>query len=240
MSSRTPAYKKVYSQMMEMITNETYPIGSLVPREPDLCELFSVSRTTLRKAMELLAHEGFVDIKQGRGTEVLDFKATQKLNHVTSFSETLEAKGFIVESKSTHIDKIVPPASVLEELTLAPGTEVVRIQRIQIANGKPIAIITNYIVADLVPDITMDAGKFVSLYHHLESKYGIKITSARDNIKAKVSDFLESELLQISIGSALLVDRRITFSGNKPIENVIMIVDAAKYEFAVNLVGRPG
>jgi GntR family transcriptional regulator len=240
MSSSTPSYKKVYSRMKELITSETYPIGSLVPREPDLCELFSVSRTTLRKAMELLKQEGFVDIQQGRGTEVLDFKATQKLNHVTSFSETLEAKGFTVQSKSMHIDMIVPPGNILEELLLPQDSEVVRIQRIQLANGKPIAIITNYIIADLVPGIILDAGKFVSLYHHLETKYGIKITSARDNIKAKVSDFLESELLQIPIGSPLIVDRRITFSGNKPIEDVIMIVDASKYEFAVNLVGRPG
>ncbi len=240
MKNHTPSYKKVYAQMKEMIINETYPVGSLVPREPDLCEQFSVSRTTLRKAMELLEQEGFVDIQQGRGTEVLDFKATQKLNHVTSFSETLEAKGFIVSSKSTHIDMIVPPANILDELQLPPESEVVRIQRIQLANGKPIAIITNYIVAELVPGIILDAGKFVSLYHHLETKYGIKITSARDNIKAKVSDFLESELLQIPIGSPLLVDRRTTFRLNKPIEVVLMIVDASKYEFSVNLAGRPG
>ena len=220
MNSRTPSYKKVYSQMKGLITNETYQIGSLVPREPDLCNLFSVSRTTLRKAMELLEDEGFVYIQQGRGTEVLDFKATQKLNHVTSFSETLEAKGFSVESKSMHIDVIVPPANILEDLVIPPNSQVVRIQRIQLANGKPIAIMTNYIVEDLVPGIIQDAGKFVSLYHHLETKYGIKITSAKDNIKAKVADFLESELLQIPIGSALLVDRRITFSHNKPIESV--------------------
>ncbi len=240
MGTRTPSYKKVYSQMKELITSETYPIGSLVPREPDLCNLFSVSRTTLRKAMELLEQEGFVDIQQGRGTEVLDFKATQKLNHVTSFSETLEAKGFTIESKSMHIDMIIPPGNVLEELLQPPDTEVVRIQRIQLANGKPIAIMTNYIVADLVPGILLDTGKFVSLYHHLETKFGIKITSARDNIKAKVADFLESELLQVSIGSPLLVDRRITFSGSKPIEAVVMVVDASKYDFSVNLIGRPG
>jgi len=64
------------------------------------------------------------------------------------------------------------------------------------------------------------------------------ITEAKDVIKAKVADFLESELLQIPIGSPLLVDRRITFSVSRPIEVVIMIVDASKYEFSVNLTGR--
>lgn len=238
MNKRTPAYLKVYTQVKELILNDTYPIGSLVPGEPDLCKMYDVSRTTIRKAMELLEQEGFVHIQQGSGTEVLNYKATQKLNQVTSFSETLEAQGYTVESKSTYIDMIVPPSQILEDLMQPSDTRVVRIQRIQLGNGKPIAIITNYIVSDLVPGILSDTGGFVSLYHHLETKYGIKITSARDNIKAKVADFLEAELLQIPIGSPLLVDRRITFSLSKPIEVVVMIVDASKYEFSVSLSGR--
>lgn len=239
MSKSIPSYMMVYQKMKEMIVNEVHPIGSFIPREPDLCNQFNVSRTTLRKAMELLEQEGFVDIQQGRGTKVLDYKTTQKLNYVTSFSETLEAKGYSVQSKSMYIDMVIPPGNILEELLLPPETEVVRIQRIQLANGKPIAIITNYIITELVPGIISDSGTFVSLYHHLEEKYGIKITSARDDIKAKVSDFLESELLQIPVGSPLIVDRRVTFSLSKPIEVVIMIVDGSKYEFSVTLSGRP-
>jgi GntR family transcriptional regulator len=238
MNNQIPSYKRVYSKMKALILDGTYPIGSLVPKEPDLCNMFGVSRTTLRKAMELIEQEGFINIQQGRGTEVLDYKTTQKLNCVTSFSETLEAKGYSVQSKSMYIDMVVPPNNVLEDLLLPPDTKVVRIQRIQLANDKPIAIMTNYIISELVPGILSDTGTFVSLYSHLESKYGIKITSARDDIKAKVADFLESELLQIPIGSPLLVDRRITFSLNKPIEVVLMIVDASKYEFSVTLSGR--
>ena len=238
MKRRIPAYGKVYAKMKDLILDDTYPIGSLVPREPDLCTMFGVSRTTLRKAMELLEQEGFVNIQQGRGTEVLDYKTTQKLNHVTSFSETLKAKGYTVQSKSMYIDMVIPPGNVLDDLNQAPETEVVRIQRIQLANDKPVAILTNYIIPDIAPGILADTGTFVSLYHHLETKYDILITSAKDNIKAKISDFLESELLQIPIGSPLLVDRRITYSMGRPIEVVIMIVDASKYEFSVNLVGR--
>jgi GntR family transcriptional regulator len=238
MDKRIPAYMKVYTKLKGMIFDDTYPIGSLIPTEPELCNIFGVSRTTIRKAMELLEQGGFVRIQQGRGTEVLDYRTTQKLNIVSSFTETLESKGYTVHSKSMHIDMVVPPKSVLDDLNQPAETQVVRIQRIQLANDKPVAMMTNYVIPDLVPGIVNDSGTFVSLYHHLETKYGILITEARDNIKAKVSDFLESELLQIPIGSPLLVDRRITFSQARPIEVVIMIVDASKYEFSVNLVGR--
>jgi GntR family transcriptional regulator len=239
MKKRIPAYMKVYTQIKGMILDDTYPIGSLMPTEPDLCQQFQVSRTTIRKAMELLEQAGFIRIQQGRGTEVLDYRTTQKLNIVSSFTETLESKGYKVSSKSMHIDMVVPPNNVLDDLNLPAETQVVRIQRIQLANGKPVALMTNYVVPDLVPGILADAGTFVSLYQHLETKYGIVLTDARDNIKAKAADFLESELLQIPTGSPLLVDRRITFSQGRPIEVVIMLVDASKYEFSVNLTGRP-
>jgi GntR family transcriptional regulator len=238
MNKRIPAYMKVYTKLKGMIFDDTYPKGTLMPTEPDLCNMFKVSRTTIRKAMELLEQGGFVKIQQGRGTEVLDYKTTQKLNIVSSFTETLESKGYSVHSKSMHIDMVVPPRNVLDDLNLLADSQVVRIQRIQLANDKPVSLMTNYVIPDLVPGIVNDSGTFVSLYHHLETKYGIKITSARDNLKAKVADFLEAELLQIPIGSPLLVDRRITFSLSKPIEVVIMIVDASKYEFSVNLSGR--
>ena len=238
MTKRIPAYEEVYKKMKKLIMEETYPIGSLVPSEPDLCEMFGVSRTTLRKSMKQLELEGFIKIQQGKGTEVLDFKTTQKLNKVSSFSETLKSKGYIVTSKSMYIDIVTPPKNILDDLNLPHETEVVRIQRIQLANGKPVAIMTNYIPREIVPGILSDTGTFVSLYHHLETKYDIQITSAKDNLSAKVADFLESELLSLPIGSPLIVDRRITYSLEKPIEVVIMIVDASKYKFSVNLVGR--
>ena len=229
---------EVYNRLKGMILDDTYPIGSLMPTEPDLCDLVNFSRTTVRKAMELLEQGGFVKIQQGRGTEVLDYKTTQKLNIVSSFTETLESKGYKVTSKSMHIDMIVPTNNILDDLHLPAETKAVRIQRIQLANTKPVAIMTTYVVADLVPGILSAAGTFVSLYQYLETHYGIVITSAKDNIKAKAADFLESELLQIPTGSPLLIDRRITFSLSRPIEVVIMIVDASKYEFSVNLTGR--
>jgi GntR family transcriptional regulator len=238
MGKRMPAYLQVYKEMKDLILDETFPIGIFVPREPDLCERFGVSRTTLRKAMKMLEDEGFVDIQQGRGTEVLDYKTTQKLNQVTSFSETLKAKGYNVGSKSMYIDMVVPAKHILDDLNLPEDVEVVRIQRIQLANSKPIAIMTNYITPELVPGILEDSGKFVSLYNHLETKYKVVITAAKDQISAKVADFMESELLQLPIGSPLLVDRRVTFSLEDPIEVVMMIVDASRYDFSVSLVGR--
>ena len=79
-------------------------MGDYLPPEPELQKTFQVSRTTVRKAVEMLAQQGFVYIRQGRGTQILDFKATQKLGFVTSFSETLREKGFTVTQADIRVD----------------------------------------------------------------------------------------------------------------------------------------
>ena len=70
----------------------------------------------MRKAVELLSKEGRVDAMQGRGTEVLDFKAIQNLRYVTSFSETLSEKGFSVRYRDITVDLVSAPKRVVGEL----------------------------------------------------------------------------------------------------------------------------
>jgi GntR family transcriptional regulator len=235
---KIPAYIRVYNSIRRLIEEGDFPIGSLLPPEPDLGKKFNVSRTTIRKAVEILSRDGFVLAKQGRGTEVLDPKTIQKLNFVTSFSETLKEKGYDVSSKSSFIDLIIPPNNVTQDLKIKPGTKVIRIQRIQLANGKPIAIMVNYLVADFVPGIEKYAGKFISLYEFLESNYNISIESATDYIRAKAADLEESEMLEIPAGSPLLVLRRVSISNNKPFEVVILTIISDKYEFCVHMTGK--
>ena len=71
-----PSYKIMYQKLKEDIDNNVYPIGTYLPTEGELEKLFQVSRTTVRHAVDLLAREGRVHVKQGAGTQVLD--ATEK------------------------------------------------------------------------------------------------------------------------------------------------------------------
>ena len=95
-----PRYQWVYNSLKSRIEVEDFKVGDFLPPEPELQRLFNVSRTTVRRAVEMLAQQGFVYIRQGRGTEMLDFKATQKLRYVTSFSETLREQGFAVRTRT--------------------------------------------------------------------------------------------------------------------------------------------
>ena len=85
---RKPAYFVVYETIKKWIFSGQYKPGDLLPSEPDLIKQFAVSRTTVRKAMEMLAHDSLIVARQGIGTIVLDCHTTQNLNTVTSFTTT--------------------------------------------------------------------------------------------------------------------------------------------------------
>ena len=236
--SKKPAYIKMYEVIKEEIVNGEYAVKEFLPTEPELEKSFNVSRTTVRRAIDLLSREGLVYVKQGRGTQVLDYKTKQNLNYVTSISETLRQKGYEITSKSMYIDFIPASPRLAENLEVNAGDQLVRIQRIQLAGGVPFVIMRNYLIPAKVPGIEQYVNKFTSLYEFLEDRYNIIIDSVRDSISAKSADFAESNMLDVPVGSAILYIRRVCYEGNKPVSADRVSIIGEKYELEVNTVGR--
>lgn len=236
--SNQPAYMIIYNSLKEDIKKGVYPVGDLLPIEAELENLFSVSRTTVRRAMELLAREGFVEIKQGRGTMVLDFKTKQNLNQVTSVTESLRRKGYVVRTKSMYIDTVYATFQLAEELKINQGDLLARVQRIQLADDKPIAIMVNYIPYDLVPNIEEYTNQFSALYQFLEEKFNIQIDAAKDKIYAKNADFADGEMLGVKPGTALLCIRRICSNEERPVCVDIVSIIGNQYELENSMIGR--
>ena len=233
-----PMYTNVYNEIKKAIKDNVYRPGTFLPPEPQLEEIYSTSRTTIRKAVKLLASEGFVTVKQGRGTEVQDISTIQKLNSVTSFTETLVRKGYTVTTQGMCIELMQVPSSVAPFLKVNTDEKVYHMQRVQCANQKPICIMENYLIASLFPDLDKYSGTFTSLYAFLEDHYGLIIKEANESISAICADFIDSQVLQIPLGSALLVSKRLTCNEAGPFEYCISKIIADRYEYGIYLSGR--
>lgn len=235
---RTPAYKIVHDLIKKDIEDEKYAVYDLLPNESQLQKFFNVSRTTVRKAMEILADEGYVEIKQGRGTMVLDYRTKQSLNTVTSITESLKRRGYEVKTKSMYIDTVSAHDFYAEKLNIKQGETLARIQRIQLANDKPVTYMKNYIPYKFVPEIEQHTNSFTGLYKLLEDKYRLQITSAKDVIFARAADFAEAEMLAIPPGTALLCIHRVCFCGDDPICIDEVCILGSQYELQVSITGR--
>jgi GntR family transcriptional regulator len=234
-----PRYLWVYNSLKSRIEVEDFKVGDFLPPEPELQRMYNVSRTTVRKAVEMLGQHGFVYIRQGRGTQILDYKATQKLGFVTSFSETLREQGFTVTQADIRVETVPAPRRTADSLGVALGAPLVKVDRVTLANGSPIALMTNWLLPEIAPDIARRIAGMDSLYSFLESEYGLVIEAATDFISARQAGPEEAARLQIPPDSPLLVVRRISKAGGRPIEEALLLVVADRYEYCVYTRERP-
>ena len=62
--------RQVADQLEKMIADGVYAVGEKIPTEPELTDMFGVSRNTLREAIQSLTASGILVVKQGDGTYV--------------------------------------------------------------------------------------------------------------------------------------------------------------------------
>ncbi len=85
----TPLYIQVRDTFAEDIESGVWAIGTQLPEESELARQFGISAGTVRKALDMLEAEGFLERKQGRGTFVIDKEANEAARRVACTKASL-------------------------------------------------------------------------------------------------------------------------------------------------------
>lgn len=234
--NRQALYLTVYNTLKQEITEGILKVGSLLPTEQELEDRFQVSRTTVRKAVGLLRDEGYLDVRQGRGTTVQDISTTQKLSHISSITETLKNDGHEVSVQCMSITRMQAPDSMSD--IFAPGTPLYCLERVLCSDGLPINYSTTYLLAEMVPGFELHTNMFCGLYHFLETKYHIQLSEATETLSASAANFAEAQILNIPQGSPLLISKRVTNVGDTHFEYGINRLVGGRYKYVIHMNGR--
>ena len=209
---KLPAYKKCYNKLKSDIDNNVYPIGSYLPTEDELGKMFSVSRTTVRHAIDLLVKDKRIKVKQGAGTQVINPKE-RELTNFSKFHNVIDIHTLFLDDAAltisgTWIDRIPASNQVARALDLNEGTEVFRLQRVVSSNEQPVIIQTTYIRIDFFPDLDTYREQLVDLYYFIQKHYGIKFETGEEHINISSADFLDAQILNIKPGSPIFFNTR--------------------------------
>ena len=93
-AASAPLYMQIKENIQHKIEQGVYADGDKLPSERELCEIFSVSRIPVRKALELLESEGLIHSFQGKGSFVKAPRLRSNLVHIQTFAETLAQQGY--------------------------------------------------------------------------------------------------------------------------------------------------
>src|SRR6478672_6897720 len=154
--SRSPLYERVESVLAGDIADGSLPPETQLPSEDGLVERFKVSRTTVRKAIQNLVERGLVEVRRGKGTFVTQPKITQELTELTGFVEDLQALGRTPTARLLDKRIVAADEAIAHHLALAPGTLVVRIQRVRLSDGMPLSFDETYLPKELGEKVMAD------------------------------------------------------------------------------------
>lgn len=202
---RTIRYHRIAEELRTRIQSGTYSAGRVLPSESDLSAEFAVSRVTVRKALEMLRDEGLVDARQGFGWFVAGDTVRQPLARLSTIEEQMRESGVRPERKVLEFAFERAPREVARAL----GTsQVLRVHRLNLADGEPFAIVTVWCPADLGQNLSRADVERSPFYELLD----VPLSGATQTIGADAASQAEARLLGIPSGSPVLRCRRTTTS----------------------------
>lgn len=234
-SSPMPLYHQLKEALIKIIESDYKP-GDLLPTEPEIEKMFSVSRMTVRLAMNALVEEGLVFKQQGRGTFVQSPKITHNLKSITSWTQQMKERGLTPKTVALEIKQVTPPKKIAVMLNLSTNETVIRIKRVRYANDEPMGIMTNYLSKAYVPDFLEKGLQEESLYDMLAREYGIRMIKAQETVEAREASEYEAEVLQIHAWSPVLFVTRLSYLEEEiPFEVVHLTSRADRYQYQIML-----
>lgn len=233
---RVPKYYRVKRHLLDRI--KSLPAGTAVPPERVLSADLGTSRTTVRQALQELVVEGRLQRIQGKGTFVAKPKMAWPLQ-LTSYTEDVKAHGLNPTSRLMDMGYVAADTELADRLDIAPGGRVLRIERLRLADGEPMAIELTHLSARRFPDLRRHLDRMPSLYKVLESEYGVHLAEAEETIETVLGPPREALLLGTDTGSPmLLLSRHSRDTDGQPVEWVRSWYRGDRYKFVARLT-RP-
>ncbi len=226
---REVRYRSIADALRAGIDSGEHAPGDLLPSESELRTVHDASRVTIRRALELLRDEGLVDSRQGVGWFVAAQPLQQTLARLGTIEEQLTASG--VEPERRVLDFAYVPATARVAEVLGSG-EVLRVRRLNLADGAPFARVTVWCPADLAEELSradVERHSFIGLLP-------VELAGATQTIGAAVAAAEDAALLEVPLDSPVLRVERITHAADG--RDVLLaehVFPAHRTEFVVDL-----
>lgn len=231
-----PKYAWLIRELRSLLRELQSNAENCLPTERELCERYSVSRVTVRRALEELEKAGELYRIQGKGAFVCREKFQQPLVHLSSFSEDMKARHMVSTSRVLAVETVLASARVAENLQVEEGSPVLLLKRLRLANKVPMALETcylNYSVGHVVKKFIADD---LSLYEILIRECGVKPVTANQSIEVGLLQPWEQSLLGGDLPAyALCMTRQTMDEAGKPFEYTESKYRGDSYSYQIHI-----
>jgi GntR family transcriptional regulator len=234
-----PLYRRVKETLARQITDGTMPPGAQLPSERSLCERFGVSRVTARRALTALVEEGLVVSSPGRGWYVSEGPLSEPPNMLLSFTAMARARGFDPSARVLRSEVRSATLDESESLQVAPGAELLELERVRLLDGLPVAVDRSLVPVALCPAIVTSDFARESLYDVLAREARVVPISAACTIEATSAGEEIGSLLDVGPHEPVLVSQQVTKDrSGRPVELSRIVYRGDRYRFRTTLTAE--
>ena len=187
-------YGQIYEDLLAQIEGGEYPYQGFIPSEAELCE-----RNTARRAVRLLAQEGYVQPINGKGVRVIYLPADREdfsIGGIETFKEAARRNDFEVVTKVIGLEQEVVTPTFARESGFPEGSTVTHVDRVRMIDGRAQILDRNWYLTELVPDITPEIAAD-SIYAYIEGTLGMRVTTSKRTFLAEKASAMDRRLLDL-------------------------------------------
>jgi GntR family transcriptional regulator len=218
--ARLPLYQRLRDHLAERIATHAWRPGDAIPSEAELAAAHGLSIGTVRKAIDCLVADGFLERQQGRGTYVRRARFNSSLFRFFRF-QSERGERLIPQSRILRREELPAPSAVAQALRITPGEAVIHLSRLRLIDGTPLLAEEIWLQkARFAAILAIDTADFSDLLYPLyEERCGQVVVSADEVLTVELADVMQAQLLRLDAGAPLVVIERLAFDlERRPIE----------------------
>ena len=216
--SAEPLYIQLAYIIREDIQNGKYNAEQRIPTEKELSEIYSVSRITIRSALEILVKEGLL----------------MRMSGIYSFTDICNINGMKPGAKT--IKCVIEDAEPedITELELTPEDKIIAVERIRYADDVPVSIEISRYPASTYQFLLDEDLNNVSLFAVLNNKHNIRFSHATKVIEVKRASYQMATYLGVPRDYPLLYISSLTYDmANMPSHRTQQYINSDRFKLII-------
>lgn len=213
-------YVNIYNEVISRIENGKFGEKAKLPSENEMIQEYNVSRDTIRKALNLLEQNGYIQKIRGKGSFILDVnKFNFPVSGLTSFKELAQKMNVECRTLLKELGRIPVDHFLKAQLGLSDGDEAWKVIRVREIDGKKIILDKDFFDTKHVPLLTKEICED-SIYEYLENQVGLKISFAKKEVTVQQASAEDKKYLDLQNNNMIVV-----------VKNYIYLEDMSLFQY---------
>ncbi len=216
----TNKYLMIHNEIAKQIDKGEFTTNSLLPSEHELSDRYNTSRETIRKALNLLSQNGYIQKVRGKGSIVIkSTKVDFPVSGLVSFKELAAKMGEKPRTIVEELSLVKPEAYIQKQLNLSSKDQVWKVFRVREMGGERVILDKDFLHKNIVPELTKEICEN-SIYEYIEKELNLTISFAKKEIVVEAPTEEDHRLLDLEDFHCVVV-----------IKNHVYLDDASLFQY---------